>query len=125
MMDKSIVKVELTTIEETIKPALAEVSVTDAKGRIIKLKKPAILAQFRIVEALGDAAKNPVYVGMVLPVIYVAAIDDEPVDFPLTKLEVEAIIQRLDDDGFDAVAKGIEANFGAKDSEAEKALVKK
>lgn len=81
----------------------------DARGRILTLKKPALLVQFRLTEAMGpEAAENGAYRAMCLPLMWVTAIDGEPVILPSTKLEIEALIQRLDDDGFLAIQAGIE-----------------
>lgn len=118
MNDK--VKVTLNPSDQIVQQANAETTVTDKRGRVIKLKKPGVLAQFRLIEALGDTAKNTVYMGMVLPLIFVTAIDDDPVYLPASKREVEALIQRLDEDGIDAVLQGVQANFGSEDPEAVK-----
>lgn len=119
------VKVTLKPSEEAVQKAVAEFIVTDSAGRAIKLKKPGVLAQFRLVEVLGESAKNQVYMGMVLPLIYVTAIDELPVFQPTSKLEVEALIQQLDEHGVDAVMQGVQAHFGAVDPEADKAALKK
>ena len=52
-------------------------TVTDARGRTIGLKKPAVLAQFRLVEVLGESATNDAYMGKVLPLVFVMSIDDQ------------------------------------------------
>lgn len=123
MNDK--VKVTLNPSDQIVQQAKAEVTVSDERGRVIKLKKPGVLAQFRLIEALGETAKNEVYMGMVLPLIFVTAIDDDPVYQPASKREVEALIQQLDEDGIAAVMAGVQANFGKTDPEADKAALKK
>jgi hypothetical protein len=98
--------------------------VTDAKGRAITLKKPGVLSQFRLIEALGDTAKNVVYTSMVLPIIFVTDIDGDPIPQPQSKREIEALIQRLDDEGIEAVSNGVIANFGASNPDADKESLK-
>ena len=111
---------------QLIARAAAEVILTDAKGRKITLKKPGILAQYRIVDMLGDSAQNQAYMRMVLPLIYVSAIDGEYAPLPATKLQLEALIQGLGEEGVDAVMKGISENFGASsDPEGDKSSIKK
>ena len=110
---------------EIVQKALAEVTVQAASGLNITLKKPGVLAQFRLIEALGDTAENRTYTSMVLPLIYVAAIDGDPVYPPNSKVEVEALIQRLDDDGLAAVAKGVQAHFSSSTPDQDKAALKK
>lgn len=112
--------VNTTPSEQIVKAASADVLVTDKRGRSFKLKKPGVLAQFRLVEALGDVAKNEVYMGMVLPLIFIVAIDDDPVVQPTSKLQVEALIQRLDEDGIEAVMNGVQEHFGQVDPAASK-----
>jgi hypothetical protein len=100
--------------------AAREIFVTDERGRAIKLKKPGVLAQFQLIEALGDTARNEVYMAMTLPLLFVAALDGEVVIRPNTKPELEALIQRLDEDGIQAVMTGVVANFGGVDESAAK-----
>lgn len=114
-----------TPSEQLIKQASSEVTVTDAKGRVIVLKKPGVLAQYRLIEILADSAKNEVYMGMVLPLIYVSAMEGDPVMQPSSKREVEALIQRLDEEGIAAVMEGVQANFGRSDPDADKESLKK
>lgn len=118
------VKINPTPSEELVKQAAAEVDITDAKGRVIRLKKPGVLAQFRLVEALGDAAKNEVYVGMVIPLIYVDSIDGAIVPALAQKSHVEALIARLDEEGVAAVLDGVQKHFGKTSPEADRAALK-
>lgn len=111
---------------EIVQEAMQEFSVSDARGRTITLRKPGILAQYRIVEAVGpESAKNEVYMGMVTPILYVASIDGNPVAQPSNKAQIEALIQRLDEAGIVAVVKGVEAHYGTPDPEADKEALKK
>jgi hypothetical protein len=122
-------KVKVTLKESPTQQVLAkaneETSITDARGRVIKLKKPGVLAQYRLIEALGDAAKNQVYTSMVLPLIYVTEIDGLAVYQPKTKMEIEALIQLLDEDGVDSVSQHVVATFGNSSPDADKAALKK
>lgn len=116
-----------TPSQQLLAKAAAEHPVTDARGRVITLKKPAVLAQYRLIEVAGpDSAKNEVYMGMVLPLIFVVAIDGQPVFQPASKLQLEALISRLDEDGIAAVMEGCKLHFGANaDPEVSKAAIKK
>lgn len=101
--------------------ARAQVIVTDGLGRAITLKKPGPLAQFRIVEAVGaNSAENRTYMNMVLPLIFVTQIDEEMVITPATKGEIEALIQRLDEEGLAAVMDGVNKHFSSAGSDVEK-----
>lgn len=121
------VKVTLnaTPSAQAVAKAITEFTVPDKQGRQIKLKKPGVLAQYRMIEIVGDSAKNEVYMNMVLPIIFVCAIGDEPVFQPSSKLELEALITRLDEDGIEAVMNGVREHFGPTTPEADQKAVKK
>ena len=110
---------------ELMGSAAQEVTVSDGRGRQISLKKPGLLAQYRLVEAMGAerAANDRLYM-MCLPLTYLAAIDGEPVSIPPTYLGIEALVQRLDDAGLEAIMLGVQENWGAPDPEATKAALK-
>lgn len=125
-----------TPSEQLVKEATQEHVVIDRKGRKIRLAKPSVLSQFRIVKVLGpDAAANQTYVGMIMPLLFVASIEDDPVYFPNTEAEIDALIQRLSDEGIEAVALGVQEHWGggdpndpaaaAKKAEADKTAIKK
>ena len=115
-----------TPTEQVIAAAAQEHVVTDSAGRVFKLRKPGVLAQFRLVEALGgETASNPVYMGMVFPLIFVAEISGDPVATPTTKRQVEALIQRLDTDGVNFVAQKVEELFGQQTPDEDKNRLKK
>jgi hypothetical protein len=113
-----------TPSAQLVRAAQQEATVTDARGRAITLRKPGVLAQYRLVEAIGDSAANQVYMGMVLPLIFVTAIDGLPVSMPSNKAQIEALISRLDEDGIAAVSQGVLDHFNA-DPAAEKDVAKK
>lgn len=97
--------------QQLIKQATQSTVVTDSSGRRITLRNPGPLAQFRLIEAVGESSSNRVYLAMVMPLIYVAAIDDSPVPGISNKSQLEALIQRLDNHGLEAVTNGIQENF--------------
>jgi hypothetical protein len=109
---------------EIIKAAKAETAITDSTGRVIMLRKPGVLAQYRLIEAIGASSSNDRYVSMCLPLIYVGSINGDPVMGLSRKSEVEALIQQLGDEGIAAVMKGVRDTYGEQDPEADKAEVK-
>lgn len=121
-MTKAVVKihepVEETPSQAIVAKAAAQVNVTTPDGRVLTIKKPGVMAQFDMIEMLGDTARNAVYVSMVLPLLYLLAIDGEVVKRPKTKLELRALIERLDEDGIGALGEGVREHFGAKDEDA-------
>jgi len=99
----------------------SDITVTDARGRVLALKKPNVLAQYQLVRMLGgDASANQTYLGMVMPLLYLQSIDGEVAGFS-NQRELDGIIHRLDDEGLMALSKGIAENFGQQnDAEAVK-----
>lgn len=95
-----------------------------AGDREIVARQPDVLAQLRLVDAIGESAGNRVYLSMVLPLIYVAEIDGHPVPQPNTKREVEALFARLGDVGLQALNESIEEHF-SRDAKTEIESAKK
>ena len=128
-MDKKITIKKSSSIspsEALIQDAEKQVTVKDAGGRNIALSEPGVLSQFRLIEAVGaETAKNDTYMAMVLPLIYVTEIDGDPIAFPTSKIKLEALIQRLGNNGVNAVMIGVQSNFGQSDPAADKAAIKK
>lgn len=117
--------VTLKPAQEVLIKANEESFVVDSLGRTIKLKKPGVLAQYRLIEALGDTAQNQTYMAMVMPLIYVAAVDDLAVNQPKSKMQIEALIQQLDEAGIQAIMEHVTKTYGNSDPEKDKEDLKK
>jgi hypothetical protein len=114
-----------TPSDALVKKAAAEVTIQTPNGFAVTLKRPGVLSSFRLVKMLGDAARNVVYMNMVLPFTYITAIDGRAVAAPNTEREIEALITRLDEEGVAAVMNAVSENFGAQqDPEEAQAEVK-
>lgn len=112
------------TEEAATKPASAhpENSVTDSRGRLLVIEEPDIVAESRIIRALGDAAQNASYLtAYVMPAVMVSSIDGEPCAQPKTALEIEGAIKRVGREGITAVLHYLNSQAEAA---AEKADVK-
>lgn len=97
-------------------PAQGTFEVTDARGRVITLKKPGILANLDFSKAIGKGADTPegfnkLYLMEVVHLKYVNAIDGSVVPTPSSEGELRALLVRLDDDGNDAVKNGVYEHF--------------
>jgi hypothetical protein len=116
------VKVELTPVEQLLSTAKRTVEITDGLGRKIVLRRSGPLAQFKLVEALGDTASNGTYLSMCNPLLFISTIDGDAVSMR-TKREIETLIDRLGDEGCEAVMNGVLENFGRRNAgEDEQAL---
>lgn len=113
-----------TPMQEMTKDANKVVTVTDGKGRSITLMKPGIVWYFRMMKMIGDYPQR--YINLAYPMMFVTAIDGDPVGFPNSEAEIDAVISRLGDEGVSAVLVGVSENWGAKDeTEAVKTKIKK
>lgn len=114
-----------TPSEQVLSKAAQTFETKDSEGRTLVIKKPGILAQFNIVEVAGDAAKNDVWMNMVLPVIYLSELAGEAVIPPKNRLQLNGLLQRLDEHGLNALGKAVQEHFGNSDPEKGKAAIKK
>lgn len=111
-MARVTVEKTLTPSEEIIQQANRSFSVTDARGRKIGIKKIGALDRMKLFEAVGpENCKNEAYLGYASLAFHVISIDGEPEMRPANQRQLEALVQRLDDDGFEAVAQGVKDHF--------------
>lgn len=117
---------ELNPAESPAAEARPDNVVVDGRGRTLKISEPDVLTESRLVRMIGqDAAFNAAYMeAYVFPAVSVAEIDGDPVDFPTTQREVDALIQRLGREGIGAAAMYRVNKRKAEQKEAEDAAVK-
>lgn len=85
-----------------------ETVITDKAGRRLTLRKVGVLETLRLYKALGpELALNEAYMGLSVIAASVAMIDEVPVPFPASETAVEAVLERLGDEGSAAVASAI------------------
>jgi hypothetical protein len=102
-----------TPSQGIVRAANQVTQVTDARGRVIGVKKIGALDRMRMFEAVGaENSKNEPYLGYASLAFHVGSIDGDPVTRPGTKAQLEALIQRLDDDGMNAVAEKLPDLYG-------------
>ena len=79
-------------------------SVQDKAGRVIALRRLGVVEQLRLFKVLGpELAENRAYVGLARVAAAVAALDGIPVPFPAGEAGIEAVLERLGEDGVEAV----------------------
>ena len=97
----------------------AALTVTDDKGRVLSVKEPDFLQEARVTRLCGDASMNVGYMyAYVFPTVWVTAIDGNPVPFPTTFLQLEALIARVGRGGCAAVLKHMQARQDTGEHEA-------
>ena len=115
-----------TPSQEIIASGKAAVSVQDANGRDLGVRKINTLDRMRLLELVGpDLSNNDRYIGLAMLAYAVTSIGGDPILRPTSKAQLEAVVQRLDDDGFNAVSKAVVDNFiSARTTDEAKAAVK-
>ncbi len=88
------------------------VTVTDKRGRSIEVRRIKTLDRMKILELIGpENSMNGHYLSFATLAYSVVSIDSQPLGNAKSKLALEAVVQQLDDDGFDAVAEAFAKNF--------------
>ncbi len=88
------------------------VTVKDRKGRELKIRRLTALDRLRLFEALGPKlAENVMYVSYALSAACVVSIDGVAQGVPASKLQLETLIQRLDNDGLEAATAAHREHF--------------
>ncbi len=83
--------------ESLIKDANRVVVVTDARGRKLGVRRISSgLARFRLCRILGPDAGNPAVMTEAMLYTAVVSVNGDPVPFPQSLLQLEALIDRLD-----------------------------
>jgi hypothetical protein len=78
--------------------------ITDKAGRRITLRKFGVLETLRLFKGVGpELSANSAYIIVASLAGSVAMIDDVPMPFPASDAGVELLIERLGDDGMEAV----------------------
>jgi hypothetical protein len=99
-------------------------SATDARGRNIVVRKLRSLDRMKVFELIGgENAKNEPYLGYAVLAYSVVSIDGNALPTPSSKLALEAIVKRLDDEGLAAAAEAFAKLAPASADESEE-LVK-
>lgn len=90
----------------------------DANGRVWTVKKMGALDRLRLFKVLGpDLSENRMFMGTCALAACVVACDGEDVGQPTSVLKLEALVDRLGDEGLEVVGKAIAEHFGSKDED--------
>jgi hypothetical protein len=99
--------------EQVTKAASAIEQITDSLGRRIGVVKPSALARYRVLKMLGAGnSGNQHVLGYAMLACSVREIDGQNVFAPNSEREIEALIDRLGDEGLAAVGQCMAEKFG-------------
>ncbi|WP_429499379.1 hypothetical protein ACQUFY_20800 [Robbsia andropogonis] len=114
-----------SALQQFTRQANESLDVTDARGRVIRLKKPNAIARLGFIEAMGESSSNKLWAATVFPVMYVVSLEGVANSVPISKNEIKALYARLDEDGMAAVMRGLEDLLQEGDDEVDAAAAKK
>lgn len=100
-------------------------TVSDSRGRQIRLRKPSILDRYDLLSAMGDDAKIPACLGHAMPLLHIATIDNEVFESPKSYADFRFALKWMGDEGMEAIMKFISENDSVGDEDREKEKVKK
>jgi hypothetical protein len=81
--------------------------IRDAQGRMIKVERLSAVKKMRLARFCG--AENDRFVGYATLASSVIAFEGQPRGAPISILEIEALVTRLDNDGLEAIGKALVA----------------
>ena len=97
-----------TPSAKLVRAATAPISVQDACGRELVLRRMTALDRLRLFKAVGPMlSQNEPYLGMAMLASSVTEIDGVPVPAPVTESQLEALVAKLGDAGIATVAKAL------------------
>ncbi|MFG1388808.1 hypothetical protein [Xanthobacter versatilis] len=107
-------KVTITKEAAPVDAAPTRATFTDKLGRSITIKKMGALDRMKLFEAVGsERSQNEMYFGYASLAASVVDIDGEAIMRPANHLQIEALVQRLGDEGLEAIATQYAAKWGA------------
>lgn len=78
--------------------------ITDALGRKLVAKRPGALDKMRLFKVIGgENSQNQMYMGYAMLAISTVSIDGDPIDPCTSVRDVEGLVQRLGDEGIEAI----------------------
>ena len=94
-----------TPSQSIVKAANVEEFVTDSLGRKIGVRKLNVLERIGMLKLIGNGnSDKQIYKASVSPAFTVTSIDGDPIWKPTNDLQLTALLQRLDEEGLEAVS---------------------
>ncbi len=97
-----------TPSQQIVAEACREFEVTDALGRVLRIRRPGALDRLRLFKAVGPAlSSNERYLGYAMLAMSVTGIDNVPQPAPVNEGQLETLVLRLGDAGMIAIGQGL------------------
>lgn len=98
----------MTPSQSIIHEAAKRITVTDSKGRSLVLRRLTALDTLRLFKAAGpELSRNEAWLAMAGLAFSVDEINGIPIPTPTNEAQVEAIVERLGDEGLTAAASAL------------------
>lgn len=102
-----------TPSQTMVKGAAQTGEKVDSRGRCIIVRRLTSLDRMRLFAAAGpELSKNENWIGLAALAASCVGIDGEQVPKPASRMQIEALVDRLDDDGMEAIAAVYQETFG-------------
>ena len=107
-----------TPSQAIVEDANRTYTVTDAAGRVVEFKRLGMSGHRRLLKAISNESANKLQLfAMYVTAAAVVSINGDPITFPTNELQLDALIDRLGDDGYVALQRGVTENFGVQTAE--------
>jgi hypothetical protein len=104
--------VKSATVASSSERGPEEVIVTDERGRAIGVRRLRMSIRRQVLQRLEpQLADREKYLGLVMLAACCSSIDGDAVRMPVHTSEWDVLMDRLDDEGFEAIGRAISENF--------------
>ena len=110
----------MTPSQTVVQQANSRVSTTDVKGRSLVLRRLTALDTLRLLKAAGPTlSQNEPWLAMAGLVFAIVEIDGVPVPPPVTEHQIESLVDRLGEEGLEAIAQclKVEQTTGSRETD--------
>lgn len=95
-------------------------TITDQKGRALEVRRPTRRDSMRLMRGWGTACNVEMWVGQAMLAATCRSIDGVPIPLPTTADQAESLVDRLEDEGLNAIAEWLtEQNAAAPNATTE------
>ncbi len=100
----------MTPTASVVGPSTEYITVKDALGREMAIRRLNALDKLRLLRVAGPAlSENQAWLGIAMLAASVVEFQGVPVPMPVTEQQIEAIVSRIGDTGLDAIADALVA----------------
>lgn len=110
----------MSETQRVLAAAVATETIADARGRQIAVRRVTRRESMRLMRGWGTACNVQMWLGNALLAATARSVDGVPLPNPVTPEQAEATVDRLDDDGLNAIGEWLQAQAEVDVTEAAK-----